>query len=255
MRAVFIAICFLLLSACSSAKLEQMLLTPQEQTLVRDAVNDVARGDSASLSKRVPPELAPKVAIAMPNMHRALPPPPFQLSFTNGRWVSNGATREVDAVYEAKSKGAWALVETTLATTAGKTMLTSIDVQQTLVDPQQLNGFSFANASAAGLMMLTAMLAVALITVAALVRIWKSDRFRMRWVWTAGALFGLMTLKMNWTTGAFSFEPISFQFFSLGAVKQPIYAPWVFAVSIPLVALIALFWRGHRQTENIEAEA
>lgn len=91
--------------------------------------------------------------------------------------------------------------------------------------------------------MLLAMIAAVAVTIVALVRIWRSGLFERRWLWTIGALIGITSLRMNWSTGVVSFQPLMIVLFSAGAFKQPIFAPWVLSVGLPVVAIIALLRR------------
>jgi hypothetical protein len=131
MRLIQIALFAAFVAACSPSKFVERFLTPEEQQLVRSAVNDVSRSDSADLAKKVPPELAGKVAEAMPFMHLALPPQPFELSATNVNFNTTGGVRVVNAVYQAKGKDARAVVQLTMQTSAGHTLLTAIHVERT----------------------------------------------------------------------------------------------------------------------------
>ena len=76
--------------------------------------------------------------------------------------------------------------------------------------------------------------------VAALLRIWRSGRFRRRWLWTIGALFGFGTFALNWTTGQFDFQPLTFNLLGIGFLKNPVFAPWILKFGIPVVAIVAL---------------
>jgi hypothetical protein len=122
-------------------------------------------------------------------------------------------------------------------------MLAGLYVRRIAGEPRTLNRFTLQGAGAAKILMLFAMAAAVGVTLLALVRVWRSPLFDRRWLWTLGTFFGVMTLRLNWSTGHFYFQPISVQLFSASATKQPIYAPWILAVSVPLVALIALFRR------------
>lgn len=247
MRLIFIAVLALLVASCSASKLEESALTPQERSLVRGALQDVSRGDSSTLSKKVDPNLAPKIAPALGEMRAQLPPPPLEVSFANANWNLTGGTRTVNAIYQVEGRSAWALADVTLQTSSGRTTITGLYIQKVAGGPREANSFSLTKASAAGWAMLAAMLAAVGVTIAAIFRIWRSGQFSRRWLWTFGSLIGLTTLRMNWSSGEVSFQPISFQLLSVSAFKSPIYAPWILAVSVPIVALIALL-RRRRET-------
>ena len=259
MRIVLLVFLTAFLWACSPSKLEETALSPQERALVRNALQDVTLNDTGKLAQKVPPELAPKLSEAMPAMRAALPEPPFDLSMTNANWNMTGAIRRVHAIYELKGKNGWALVDTTMESSGGRTLLTGLYIQKTGGDPQRLNGFTLGNAGAGGWGMLLAMLAALGVTVAALVKIWRSGMFRRRWLWTIGTLIGVTIFRLNWTTGEWGFQLFYIQLFSAGAFKQPVYAPWILSVSVPVVAIIALFKQGYDSWDepglNPDAEA
>jgi hypothetical protein len=243
MRAVLFALMMLILSACSTSAVIETQLTPQERTLIRGAIEDISRGDGPALAKKVPPELTAKIAPALPQMQRALPSGPLEISLDNMDWRSINGTRSAHAVYQVHGQSGWALVEATTQSGGRTTTLTGIFVQKTATSPRELNGFSLARAGPSQWAIMATIVAAVAVTVAGLIRIWRSGLFGRRWLWTIGALIGVTTLKLNWSTGATLFQPISFQLFSVSVSKQPIYAPWILSVSLPLVALIALFRR------------
>ena len=150
MRSILLALACVLLAACSPSKLAESMLTPDERSVMRGALDDVAKGDAASLSKKMPAEVAVKIPEAMPVMRQALPPQPFEISVVNANWTSNGSAREAHAVYQVQGRSAWALVEATTATVDNRTQLVSIYVTRTTGSPQQQNSFSLAKAGAGG---------------------------------------------------------------------------------------------------------
>lgn len=157
--------------------------------------------------------------------------------------ILEGSQRQAHAVYQVHGRSGWALVEGTTQSVNGRTWLTGIYVQPTAGDPRRLNGFTLQRFGVAKGLMLLAMIAAVAVTIVALVRIWRSGLFERRWLWTIGALIGITSLRMNWSTGVVSFQPLMIVLFSAGAFKQPIFAPWVLSVGLPVVAIIALLRR------------
>ena len=250
MRFLLLSLLLALIAGCTPNKLEKTVLTDQERSLIRGGIDDVARGDADALARKMPPGVAAKVPGAMPAMRHALPPPPLEVSVSNANWTSDGTTRKAHAVYQIRGNGSWALVEASTIATGGRTQLESLYITPTASDPQQLNSFSLSNAGLGGSAMIAAMLAVIGVTTAALVKIWRSGLFRRRWLWTIGALVGIGVFKLDWTSGAWNIQPFYIQLLSVGAVKQPVYAPWVLSVSIPIVAIIALLKQGHDEWDE-----
>jgi hypothetical protein len=240
MRTISAAFFFFLLASCSPSDTLEKGLTTQERAIVRGAVGDVSRGNTQALGQKVAPELSAKIPAAQPAMQSALPAAPFEMSLLSASWSITGPNRVARMVYEVHGKSGWALVEASTLTSDDRTALTSIYIQPTPAAASKLNGFELRSAGISHILMIVAMIVAVAVTIAALLRIWRSGRFSRRWLWTIGAIFGLTTLRLNWTTGAFEFQPISFLLFSVSAFKTPIYAPWVLSVAFPVVALIAL---------------
>lgn len=202
-------------------------------------MNDLAQGNSQSLERRVAPQLVAKLRPAEAAMQAVTPKPPVQADLLKASW-SLGSDRSTKAVYQVHGANRWALVEAASQTSGDRTFLTGIYVQPLKDDPKRLNGFDLATAGAAQWGVLLAAIAAFGTTVAALIRIRRSGLFERRWLWTIGSLFGVMLLRVNWTTREVGFEPLYLQLFSASALKQPIFAPWIISASLPLVAIIAL---------------
>jgi hypothetical protein len=116
----------------------------------------------------------------------------------------------------------------------------------------ELNGFSFRNASLLHYMVLSLAVLAVVVTVAAVIKIWRSGNFRRRWLWTIGAVLGLSKITLNSTSGEFMYSPVYFQLFSASAIKPGLLAPWLVSVSIPAVAFYALLKRPERQREQTQ---
>jgi len=250
MRATLIAFLAIFVSTCSPSNVIEKGLTPPERAVIRGAIDDISRRDDESLTKKMVPELATKISPVLGQMQQLMPTPPLEVSLAKANWTIGGDTRNLDAIYQVHGKSGWAMVEATTQTSQGRTLLTGIYVKPTATDPRQLNSLSLAQAGAVQWAMLAAMVAAFAVTIAALVRIWRSGLFPRRWLWTIGAIIGLMTLRMNWSTGEFSFQPVSFQLFSVSVSKDPVHAPWMLGVSLPLFALIALLRRRGKAVEH-----
>jgi len=240
MAKCLLAICLFLLGSCSPSKVVENQLTPQERAVIRGAIDDIARGDTEALKRKMHPALAGKVLAAEPAMRRAMPAPPLQVSILNVFRSIGSHSRKVSALYQVHGRNGWATVRVQAHSQDGQTAVTAIYVQRIAGDPQTMNKFRLAGTGAAQWAVLIAAIAAFITTVAALVRIWRSGLFKKRWLWTIGALFGVMVVKVNWTTGALSFQPFYVQLFSASAFKYPVFAPWVISASLPVVALIAL---------------
>lgn len=65
--------------------------------------------------------------------------------------------------------------------------------------------------------------------------------WRRRWGWMAVSLFGVAQIALNWSNGAWQFQPINVAFLSAAAVKgMGALDPWIVMVWLPLPATV--FW-------------
>ncbi|TPW06654.1 MAG: Uncharacterized protein FD125_127 [bacterium] len=78
---------------------------------------------------------------------------------------------------------------------------------------------------------------------------------RRRWGWMILNLFGVGQFTLNWTTGAFAFQPIYFTLFGAGILKGMGPAdPWMLMAALPIPAI--LFWslgRWRKKTPKLKS--
>lgn len=239
-KLVCVALMFIL-GACSPSAVVEKQLTPQERNTVRTAISDVVKGDTQDLYKRMPPQLAAQLPAQMARMRQALPAAPLDVALLDANWiVAAGGPRSTQMQYSVHGADGWAIVRAATVTEGSTTLLTTLYINRLPGDPASMNRFRLTGVGASQWLVLLAAVAAFVTTVAALVRIWRSNVFRRRWLWTVGTLFGVMAIRVNWTTGDWAFQPFYVQLFSAGAFKSPVYAPWIVSASLPLVAILAL---------------
>lgn len=78
-----------------------------------------------------------------------------------------------------------------------------------------------------------------LLTLVSLVMCVRTKFKGRKWPWVLFILFGFGKLTIDWTTGAWSFQPISVQLFSAG-MYSPGFGPWMLEIAFPLGALCFL---------------
>lgn len=83
-----------------------------------------------------------------------------------------------------------------------------------------------------------------LLMLAALTTVLNAPRFKLKWLWAIGTLFGLCTFAMNWTTGQMQFQPIMLNLIGGGLMRAGYlgFFPWTLKFTLPIGA-VAGFWR------------
>lgn len=240
MRVVIMVLVAMLAASCSFEDTLRRLANPQDLALGERAVRALAAGDSARLAAAVAPELRPRLAMLVDPMRRMLPPAPLNLVVADYRSFTGGGQRQTMIGFEARGGGRYALVQVTILTrVSAPPALVGLFVTPLDGPLAAQNAWAKGKAGIAGWLMIAAMVAAVATTIAALVKIWRQP-FRRRWLWTLGSLFGVMAVRLNWATGEWAFQPIFVSLFSVSATKQPVYAPWMLTVSLPVVAIVAL---------------
>lgn len=103
------------------------------------------------------------------------------------------------------------------------------------------NDFSLAGKGPGHYVVLLLAIAIPLLMLDALVKVWRSTTLTRRWAWTIFILLGLFKFTFNWTTGSFSTSFFSLQLLGIGAFRQSQYQPWLIFLSVPVGALTVLF--------------
>ena len=89
--------------------------------IIRGAIDDISRGDSARLARKMPHELSAEIPAAQIAMHRAMPKPPLEVTILNANWSIVGRERKANAVYQIRGQSGWAIVQARTLTIGGRT--------------------------------------------------------------------------------------------------------------------------------------
>ena len=103
----------------------------------------------------------------------------------------------------------------------------------------ELNKFTFSEKGILHYLVLFIVFLIPIFIVLTIVYIIKTPMKR-KWLWIIGALVGVMSFNLNWTTGDFGFQVITFKLLGIGFTKPGIVAPWFASFSIPIISII--FW-------------
>jgi hypothetical protein len=104
-----------------------------------------------------------------------------------------------------------------------------------------VNRLTLAGKSPAHFAFLLGMIMSPVLMVAAATKLVVSGGRKRRLWWLLPTLIGVITVRMNWTTGALSFLPLNFEVLGAGATTIPTgFDPWMMSFSLPVVAVLIL---------------
>lgn len=234
----------LILAGCSRGPMIERIIPEEDRALAQAAIQDLQRGDTAALAAKLTNEAVPQLRSALPLMRSALPPRPHEVTVMDGRYLERtgggGPLRRTYLAYEIAGGGRHALVQIEIVRQRSNAFINSMQISALEGPASSLDAFTFRNTGVAHWLFLVFVLAAPAVTIAALVRVWRSGLFRRRWLWTLGCLVGVTQIVMNWSTGDILFQPLHIVLLSASIFKPALLAPWIVSFSLPVVAIWAL---------------
>ncbi|HEX4859997.1 MAG TPA: hypothetical protein VFV07_02090, partial [Rhizomicrobium sp.] len=183
--------------------------------------------------------------------------PPGKLKNVTATWnemfqgsIGSGSQRLVfiDLLYEFDGPGDLDVrIETTREN--GKIVIQNVYFQPLRHGLIADNAFSFTGKGLLHYFVLLAAIAIPLVMIYALVRLWRSKTTRWRWAWTIFILIGFCKLSFDWTTGHFFLSLLSVQLLGVSVLRASQYQPWLVALSVPVGALLFLYRRNTRDDD------
>lgn len=173
-----------------------------------------------------------------------------------GYWtVSGGGRRRSQLVYALDDGPRSGLVTIFLARAEGGRREDGIAWQPTGRPVDEATRFSLAAGGGAALLLLIPLGACAM-SIAAIVRVWRSGLFRRRWLWTLGCLPGLGLLTIAWPSGRLGVQLLYVSLLPAG-VRQigPIPDNWLFTATLPVLAIVVLLRRPRAEASAASSEA
>ena len=254
-----LALMCLLLVGCDRREMIDKVSFPEDRVLALAAIRDLERGDAAALARKMPPHVGPELVRALPPMRATLPTGRLTIEAVDGRYMERMGggplSRQSYLAYEVSGNGKFALVQLEIVREGPSVLLWTMQVNQLDRPAAALGAFTLGDKSFWQWLFLLLPLTMVGITIAAMIRIWRSGRFRRRILWTLGCLIGLMRLGIIWSTGELYFQPLVVQLFSASAFKPGLLAPWFISFSVPAVAIWALLRARRPAPETLPSSA
>jgi hypothetical protein len=246
MRAWVLGLLALLLAGCTAQMWNERLSTPEERAFAEGSIRAIQGGDIKRLAQIADPETMGDFSARVLNSIRVgVPDGPARLmTVSSNTMTADGATKTYKAFnYELGAGQRWAIVQILLRTDGSALLLSGFRVWPADRSPSAANNFGFEGKGVIHYLWIALMLAAAAISITAFVLILRTRGLRFKWLWAIGALFGVCSFQLNWTTGAWGIWPLSIQLLGASAVQNGPLMPWVLSVAVPVVAIIFLVRR------------
>ena len=165
--------------------------------------------------------------------------------------------RRSTLTYQYEFTNTWVLATLIIDTEGDQQQVVGIRVNPLSKSLRELNAFTFEGKGLKHYVVLLVAILIFLFILYALISCIRTKFKKRKWLWILFIIFGLGSLKFNWTTGSLLFNPLSFslQLFGAGIVKWGPYSPWIISLSFPLGAILFLARKNKLMKQPEEEES
>jgi hypothetical protein len=162
------------------------------------------------------------------------------MTFVNYQWQMTNGKDYYYFVFEYDFAGRYLLADITLEQDKEEVIVAGLHINEVAESIVKSSKFDFKNAGVLHYGFLGAVTIFPIFSIITLVTCIRTKGLKRKWLWCIFILVGLMTFKLNWSTGAWEWQPLSFQLLSSSAFSSGAYGPWILGFSVPVGALA--FW-------------
>jgi hypothetical protein len=243
-RLFSVLLALILLAACDQADLLQTIASAEEQTLAKGYVNHlrarnfdhIERAADSSIRGPALRETLMKMAAMVPDED------PVAVRLVGAHSFRAADLHTLNTTFEYDYGSKWLLANVVTQEKGGMKTIVGFNVYPRSKSLEAENRFTLAEKAPTHYLVLAAAIAAVLVTIYSLVVCSRTKLSGRKWPWVLFILVGFGKFAVNWTTGEWEFAPLSVQLFSAAAFA-PLHGPWTVAVSVPLGAILFLFFR------------
>lgn len=242
--------CGLVFAACRSPEIPQSAVPQEADRAARAYLALVVAGetDSAARQVAVPPG-APDVRPILAELSALLRGTNVDSAHLIGAHTFHSTVigaesqRRVSLSYELRAEKGWRVATINSRDSAGVLRIEGFHVDTLAAPLAELNAFDLSGKPPLYYVWLVAAAFAFLTCVVAAVVVARTRGMPRRWLWAALSLIGLVKFSLNWTTGAYSVQPIAFQVLAFGFQRAIPVGPWIVSFALPILAVVALVRR------------
>lgn len=253
---LFILLVLLLpiLSACDKEAFFQSFIPQEEAAEGQKVFAQVAARDWASIEPRLDHSLRqPETRQKLEEIASHVPPgSPKSVATIGSNTVKGETDVTYNLTYEYEYEASWLVVSVVLERKAGSLLLSGIHMYPTSQSQKTWHQFGLLGKSFLHYLVLFCCVAVPIFILVTLVLAFKTPIARRKWLWRLFVALGLVQFTLNWTTGEFNIQPISFMLLGAGFHQASPYGPYILSVALPIGALVFL---ARRKSLMLRSEA
>ncbi len=251
MRIVKLLCCFFfltMLASCDMDALVKSMTPPAEEELAKTYIGLLRERKFDLIERDLDDSIkTPNIRETFARMASAVPagePTSMKLvgfqRFTQAGLRASFTNYNVTFEYQFGDK--WMLINVATRDENGRRSIVGFNVTPLRDSLENLNRFTFSGKTPLHYAVLVAACIVPIFIIVTLVVCIRTPVAKRRWMWIMFILAGLGKFSLNWTTGQWSFQPVSLQLLGAGFFAAA-YGPLMISTSLPVGAIVFLIRR------------
>lgn len=241
----------LLFAGCGGRTSIDAFTNDAEQARAHEWIDKMRRGESEAVAAKFDPSLAdPKLPAILAEMATMVPAgePTERKLIGAQRNIHNSGTT-VNLTYQYRFGEQYRLLNCATLEKDGNFTIIGMNVSEIEGSLEETNAFTLEGKSLVHFAVLALAVMFPTLILVALYLCVRERNLKRKWLWVLMIIFGVMRFSLDWTTGAWTWKPISFLLFSVGALK-PTYGSLMLSIALPAGAVAYLLRRRNsRDTE------
>lgn len=169
---------------------------------------------------------------------------PRRTKLVGYHWDTSNSETNYDVAYELVYRHTWLFIVVSFKKNNDGIILESAEVQPLTDSLEHMNALNSGHKRLGQYLMALTTLAVGVFVIATLFICARTPTVRHKWLWMILICIGVVQFSMNWTTGEYSVEILSFHVPASGMSQAGSYSPWMFFFTVPAGAVVFLLRRG-----------
>lgn len=234
----------LVLVGCDQQAVIEKFASPEDRAAMQAYVQDIQMGRYQAVIADLDPQVdQAEMRAALPQIAAMIPDSkPLSVKLVGAISGNQSGDRKSSLTYEYQYPDRWLVLSMVLDRKSDKLTILGIHASTNKQSLEETYAFRLSGQPISHLLMLTCLILAPLFTIFALLVCVRTPGVKRKWLWIIFILFGVGSVKLNWTTGEWGLYPVTVQLFSAGFFK-PFYGPLTLACSVPLGAVWFLLAR------------
>ncbi|MGO8755048.1 MAG: hypothetical protein ACLQHK_07445 [Gallionellaceae bacterium] len=251
MRSIYllgVLLVLLAFSGCDQKSMMAKMTPPEDEGIAKNYINLLRDNKFDMIEKDFDPSIKePNIRETLVNMAALIPAQqPISVKVV-GAQVNNFSTNgqnssNTNITFEYQFPEKWLLINLATQKKSGVLSIIGFRVTPITDSVENLNRFTLHGKTPLHYAILTLAILIPLFVLYALVQCIRTKMEKRKWLWIIFIVLGVGQFAVNWTTGRWTLNLLQLQLLGAG-VFAPLYGAWTVSVSLPLGAIIFLFWR------------